>query len=111
MSIDKLISELSKESIDIEKVIDYSKRTQSDYISVSKAYFDLMVRFQSDVKKMGLLCKIIQELISSIEGINNLIESLNAKKLDGEGLGALAGMVLKGEETINSLVEQFEEVN
>ena len=108
MSIDKLISELDREPRDLVAIKTRADQGVHDYIVVSEAYVSLLGTVLDKDAQVDLLCNILSEIIENIRGLNKLKSYLNQADPNLSELDIYTGQVLRGEQSIDMLIAQFE---
>lgn len=110
MSIDKLVSLLEMEPRDYYAIKISCKENFEDYISALDAYFELLNTVKENPDKVEPVCNIIQELITNVQSLNDLVRTLKTKTPEKDKIDILIGKILKGEQVINYYIENFESV-
>jgi hypothetical protein len=108
MSIDKLIALLDKEPRSFQTISVCGSEILEDYIGVADAYIDLLISVKNNRDQVYYICLIIEELINSIKGLNDLLRAIELNQIEQERVERLAGQILKGEQNIDNLIEKFE---
>ena len=111
MSIDKLISLLDKEPRSFETIKFCGKEILEEYIGVADAYIDLLISAKESRDKVYYICLIIDELMNSIKGLNDLLRAIDLNQLEQNRVERLVGQILKGEQNIDNLIEKFEAID
>jgi len=112
MSIDRLIVELDKEEErDFTMIKSLGEKNLEDYIGVVRAYIDLLDSVKDNPQKIVCVAKIIQEIMNNITGLSSLIEDSIKLNHCKETTDIIAGQILRGECSINELLETFEEMS
>lgn len=111
MSIDKLVSLLDKEPHSLQKIQNSGMEILEDYIGVADAYIDLLISVKTSRDKVYFISLIIDELMSSIKGLNDLLRAIDLNQLEKGNAERLVGQILKGEQNIGTLIEKFEAVD
>ncbi len=112
MSIDRLIVELDKEEErDFTIIKSLGEKNLEDYIGVVRAYIDLLNSVKDNPQKTICVTKIIQEIMSNIAGLSSLIKNATEIKPCKNTIDRVTGQILRGECSINELLEQFEELS
>jgi hypothetical protein len=109
MSIDKLIYELERKPRDIERTLESCREILNDHITAADAYLNLMMQFREDSEKVDSICRVIQQIMVSIQGVGNLVRVLENTPEREEEIERAAGQILKGEQSIDSFLENIEQ--
>ena len=111
MSIDKLITELDKEPRNLKVIQACAWQGLQDYIGVAEAYVSLLGTVLQHDAKVELISTILIEVMQNVQGLNKLKQFLNQKAPDLSEIDIYTGQVLRGEQTIDSLIARFESLD
>ncbi len=108
MSIDQLISSLDKTERDPLKIKEICQEILKDYLGIIEAYAQLLQKFQGYPEKVECLCEIVKYVITNILSINSVLKNIEEMLLHPNDLDRLVGQILKDEQLIEELIENFE---